>query len=113
MRVLTMAAFLALAACETVVLPEGLTFARGGGNSETGRGTIVMTIPSDALLRHPGGACRTPCQVSYPDMVQVLLAKEGYAPVKLNIPPGARDTTFELRPVGRSTEVEEVTLPEL
>lgn len=106
-----MAAFLALAACETPnILPEGLTFARA---SDDVPGTIIMTVPTDALLTHPGGSCRTPCQVAYPEKVQVMLAKEGYAPLKLNIPLGAANTTFELRPVGRSTAVEEVTLPAL
>ncbi|MEM9839144.1 MAG: hypothetical protein AAF830_08310 [Pseudomonadota bacterium] len=106
-----MAAVLALAACETTeLLPEGLSFARASDDTP---GTIITTIPTDALLTHPGGSCRTPCQVAYPEKVQVQLAKEGYAPVKINIPVGARDTTLEMRAVGRTTEVEEVTLPEL
>lgn len=109
-----MAAFLLLAACETTtaVLPDGLSFAHAKQGAPS-TGTIVTTLPTSAILTHPDGACRTPCQVAYPELVQVQIAKEGYAPMKLNIPVGARDTTFELMPVGRSQAVEEVTLPEL
>ncbi|MEM1379084.1 MAG: hypothetical protein AAGH41_00515 [Pseudomonadota bacterium] len=106
-------AALALAACETVDLPEGLTYARAFDARPDSVGTIISTAPVGAVLTHPGGVCRTPCQVTYPELVQVLVAKEGYAPLKLNIPVGAKDTAFELTPVGRSVAVEEVTLPEL
>lgn len=107
-----MAVVLICAACETAMLPDGLTSARPDGDAAP-RGTVVATVPTDAVLTHPAGTCRTPCRVSYPEPVEVLVAKEGYAPLRLNIPVGARDTTFELQPVGRTAEVEEVALPAL
>jgi len=112
--VIVATAFMTLAACETVdeLPPEGLSFARARG-ADPDAGTIISTAPTGAVLTHPGGTCSTPCQVNYPEKVQVTLAKAGYAILTINIPVGARDASFELTPVGRSTAVEEVSLPEL
>ena len=43
----------------------------------------------------------------------MVVGKEGYQPIALNVPPGAADITIEMEPVGRSLPVEEVGLPDL
>ena len=105
------AALLLMGGC-TVPLPEGVSFARPFGTQPIA-GTIVYTIPSGATLTYPDGECITPCRIDYGERIEVTLGKAGYRKMTLEIPVGAKDTTFELAPVGRSTAVEEVALPEL
>ncbi|MEM1410453.1 MAG: hypothetical protein AAGG79_06890 [Pseudomonadota bacterium] len=112
MRAASLIMIVALTACETDPPIENLSVARPR-LAALEDGTVIFSIPDKAVLTHPNGACRTPCEVRYPEKVQVTLAKEGFAPMLVNIPVGARDTILELRPVGRSTAVEEVSLPEL
>ncbi|GGY43588.1 hypothetical protein [Parvularcula lutaonensis] len=112
MRSIGIAAVLVLlAACETTGLPEGLAIARPNRNAAPG--TIIQTIPSGATLIYPDGECLTPCRVDYSREIEVILGKAGYKPLALTIPVGAADAEFELEPVGRSTAVQEESLPEL
>ncbi|MEM7518658.1 MAG: hypothetical protein AAF368_17265 [Planctomycetota bacterium] len=111
MRNLIVASVLVLASCETVDLPEGLSFARQTEYAPAG--PIISTTPDNVILFHPKGECRTPCRVDTGERIEVTLAREGYRPITLIVPPGAQDISFELTPVGRSTAVEEISLPEL
>lgn len=109
MKTRAIAASLLLIGCASPV-PEGLSFARPFGAAPV-PGTIIDSVPSGAVLIHPGGECTTPCRVDYGESVEVTLAREGYRPLRLIVPLGASDATFELEPVGRSTPVEEESLP--
>lgn len=104
------AAFLVLGGCASV--PEGLSFATPFGR-EAIAGTIIYTIPTGATLTYPDGTCTTPCRIDYGERIEVTLGKAGYRKKTLQIPVGARDATFELEPVGRSTPVAVESLPEL
>lgn len=101
---------LALAACETS-LPPGVDLAQETSSARPG--PIINTAPESASLNHPGGTCLTPCRVDYLQKTRVILGKEGYKPIILNVPPGAADITLEMEPVGRSSPVEELGLPDL
>jgi hypothetical protein len=102
----------ALAACETVNLPDGLSFARPRSEAPV-PGVIIDSAPSGAVLTYPDGECLTPCRVDYGSTVEVQLAKAGYRPVRLTVPLGAKDAVITLQPVGRSTPVTEESLPPL
>lgn len=111
MRTLIVASVLVLAACETTTLPEGLSIATQSEDAPVG--PIITTTPDGVSLFHPQGECKTPCRVDTAERVEVTLAREGYRPITLIVPPRAQDISFELKPVGRSTPVEEISLPEL
>ncbi|MCQ8185309.1 hypothetical protein [Parvularcula maris] len=103
---------LPLAACQTVSLPEGLSFARPKDEAPV-PGVVIDSLPTGATLTYPHGECLTPCRIDYGMTVEVQIAKLGYRPVRLTVPLGAKDAVIELRPVGRSTAVEEESLPPL
>jgi hypothetical protein len=105
-----------LMGCESApTLPANLSFARPKAAPQVPvserDGTIIDTDPTDAVITHPSGECRTPCRVEYPGAIEVLIGKEGYAAVRLLIPEGAADAVITLQPVGRTIAVEEEVLP--
>lgn len=109
MKKALLSASLVLGGCETS-LPEGLSFLMPRGQQPI-PGTIIDTVPTGATVTLEDGSCTTPCRIDYGQTVEVIVAKAGYQPLRVSVPLGAPNAVLELTPVGRSTPVEEETLP--
>ena len=95
-------AALLLAACATAPKPE-----------PTGK-VAVLTDPPDATITFgDGSTCQTPCEVTVPMTMAIVIGKAGYKAVRADIAPtdGPR-VTYTLDPVGRSAPVEVFELDE-
>ncbi|MGV6819548.1 MAG: hypothetical protein ACWA5T_03515 [Parvularcula sp.] len=76
---------------------------------------LVTSDPADATVSFTDGtSCETPCRLGIVDPVEMTVARIGYEPKILRVD---RQTPTPLKltltPVGRSTAVEEVELPDL
>ena len=95
-------AALLLAACATAPKPE-----------PTGK-VAVLTDPPDATITFgDGSTCQTPCEVTVPVPMAIVVGKAGYKAVRADLAPtdGPR-VTYVLEPVGRSAPAQLLELGE-
>ena len=109
---------LLLAACVTPA-PERARSAGGDPDAGAGPGATagkvaVLTDPPGATLTFvDGSTCQTPCEVTVPVPMTVLVARAGYKAVRADLAPGdGPRVTYALEPVGRSEPVEVFELDE-
>ena len=93
----TALAALLLTACATTPQPE----------TPTGK-VAVLTDPPDATITFvDGSTCQTPCEVTVPIEMAIIVAKAGYKAVRADLSPeDGPSVTYTLAPVGRSAPVE-------
>lgn len=76
---------------------------------------LVKSAPTGATVSFPDGTvCETPCRVGVVDPLQMTVARIGYAPQTRTLTKATpTPLLITLEPVGRSTPIEEVSLPDL
>ncbi len=81
----------------------------------TGGNTIdVETTPPGATVTLEGfGECQTPCSIQLEQRRRVTVAKAGYKPVRLSVPPDSRDISILLELAAPTEEIDSTTLPDL
>ena len=95
-------ASLALAACATAPKPE-----------PSGKVAVLTEPPGATITFVDGSTCQTPCEVTVPMPMAIVVGKAGYKAVREDLAPtdGPR-VTYTLDPVGRSEPVEVFDLDE-
>ena len=74
----------------------------------------IATTPPGATVNLEGfGECETPCSIKLQQKRRVTIAKAGYKPVRLNVPPNSRDISILLELAAPTDEVDATTLPDL
>lgn len=74
----------------------------------------VLTDPPDATITFvDGSTCQTPCEVTVPVEMAIIVAKAGYKAVREDLAPTDGPTVrYTLEPVGRSAPVDVFELDE-
>lgn len=92
----------ALSACVTTPTPEA-----------TGK-VLVATDPADATITFvDGSTCQTPCEVTVPVPMAIVVAKAGFKAVREDLTPTDGPTMrYTLEPVGRSRRIDVFDLDE-
>ncbi len=106
-----MAKILHLASILALTLPSTgcLTILGGGGNK-----IDIETTPPGATVTLEGfGECETPCAIQLEQTRRVTVAKAGYKPVRLRVPPDSRDISIILELAAPTDEIDATTLPDL
>jgi hypothetical protein len=100
MRIEAVAAIaLMLAACETT---KGASI------------TLVETDPPGALVQVEGfGECTAPCTIELDAPRNLTIARAGYDAQRLTLSPGTKKLQVKLNLSAPTTDVEEVSMPEL
>lgn len=74
----------------------------------------IETTPPGATVTLEGfGQCETPCSIEIGETRRVTVAKAGYKPVRLSVPPNSRDISILLELAAPTDEVDTTTLPDL
>lgn len=96
-------AALLLAACATAPKPA----------EPTGLVAVLTEPPGATITFVDGSTCQTPCEVTVPMPMAIVIGKAGYKAVREDLAPtdGPR-VTYTLDPVGRSEPVEVFDLDE-
>lgn len=106
-----MAKIIHLVGIVALVLPSTgcLTILGGGGNK-----IDIETTPPGATVNLEGfGECETPCAIQLEQTRRVTVAKAGYKPVRLSVPPDSRDISIILELAAPTDEIDSTTLPDL
>ena len=90
-------ATLLLGACAAAPKPE----------TETGRVAVLTDPPGATITFVDGSTCQTPCAVTVPMTMAIVIGKAGYKAVREDLSPGdGPSVSYALEPVGRSAPVE-------
>ena len=75
---------------------------------------VVVTDPPGATITFvDASTCQTPCEVTVPQEMAIIVAKAGYKAVRGDLSPGdGPSVSYTLEPVGRSAPVEVFELDE-
>ncbi len=76
--------------------------------------TLIETDPPGALVQVEGfGECEAPCTIELDAPRNLTIAKAGYDAQRLTLEPGKKRLQIKLTLSAPTTDVEEITLPEL
>ena len=74
----------------------------------------IETTPPGATVTLEGyGECETPCSIEIGQTRRVTVAKAGYKPVRLSVPPNSRDISILLELAAPTEEIDSTSLPDL